>query len=152
MDGADRAGALCPGLLFTICFDSDGAHVHVLRYSGASSVFVAAWPKTSSISNESDKLMPDTYKIAIVGAASLRGKELSETLSESPFSAADFLLMDDEAALGQLESVGDEVTFIQRIEPSSFANVDFTFFAGSQEVARKHWHSAQKAGASIVDM
>jgi len=96
--------------------------------------------------------MPDTYKIAIVGAASLRGKELSETLNESPFSAADFLLMDDEAALGQLESVGDEVTFIQRIEPSSFSNVDFTFFAGSQEVARKHWHSAQKAGASIVDM
>lgn len=96
--------------------------------------------------------MPDTYKIAIVGAASLRGKELNDALTESPFSTADFLLMDDEAALGQLESVGDEVTFIQRIEPSSFSKVDFTFFAGNQEVTRKHWHSAQKAGASIVDM
>ncbi|HLH35574.1 MAG TPA: Asd/ArgC dimerization domain-containing protein [Alloacidobacterium sp.] len=91
-------------------------------------------------------------KIAIVGAASLRGKELNDALSESPFSTADFLLMDDEAALGQLESVGDEVTFIQRIEPSSFANVDFTFFAGTQEVTRKHWKSAHSAGASVVDM
>jgi aspartate-semialdehyde dehydrogenase len=91
-------------------------------------------------------------KIAIVGAASLRGKELNDALSESPFSSADFLLMDDDAALGQLESVGDEVTFIQRIEPSSFANVDYTFFAGTPEVTRKHWQSAQKAGASIVDM
>jgi aspartate-semialdehyde dehydrogenase len=96
--------------------------------------------------------MPDIYKIAIVGASSLRGKELNDALSESPFGAADFLLMDDEAALGQLESVGDEVTFIQRIEPGSFVGVDFTFFAGSQEVTSKHWHNAQKAGASIIDL
>jgi aspartate-semialdehyde dehydrogenase len=113
---------------------------------------VAACPKTSPIFNESDKLMPDTYKIAIVGAASLRGKELNDALSESAFSSADFLLMDDDTALGQLESVGDEVTFIQRIEPSSFVGVDFAFFAGSEEVTRKHWHTAQKAGASIVDL
>jgi aspartate-semialdehyde dehydrogenase len=113
---------------------------------------MAAWPTTSPGFNESDKLMPDTYKIAIVGAASLRGKELNDALSESPFGAADFLLMDDEAALGQLESVGDEVTFIQRIEPSSFANVDFVFFAGNQDVTRKHWQNAHKAGASIIDM
>lgn len=96
--------------------------------------------------------MPDTYKIAIVGAASLRGKELNDALSESVFGSANFLLMDDDAALGQLESVGDEVTFIQRIEPSSFEQVDFAFFAGSEEVTRKYWHSAQRAGASIVDM
>jgi aspartate-semialdehyde dehydrogenase len=96
--------------------------------------------------------MPDTYKIAIVGAASLRGKELNDALSESAFGSATFLLMDDEATLGQLEAVGDEVTFIQRIEPNSFAGVDFVFFAGSEEVTRKHWHSAQKAGASIVDL
>lgn len=113
---------------------------------------MAPGPKTSPIFNESNKLMPDTYKIAIVGAASLRGKELNDALSESPFGSADFLLMDDDAALGQLESVGDEVTFIQRIEPGSFANVDFTFFAGSEEVTRKHWHNAHKAGSSIIDM
>ncbi len=113
---------------------------------------MAAWPKTSSTFTEPDKLMPDTYKIAIVGASSLRGKELNDALSESPFSSADFLLMDDDAVLGQLESVGDEVTFIQRIEPGSFANVDFTFFAATPEVTRKYWHSAQKAGASIIDL
>jgi aspartate-semialdehyde dehydrogenase len=113
---------------------------------------VAAWPKTSPIFNESDKLMPDTYKIAIVGAASLRGKELNDALSESSFGSADFLLMDDDTALGQLESVGDEVTFIQRIEPNSFVGVDFVFFAGSEDVTRKHWHNAQKAGASIIDL
>jgi aspartate-semialdehyde dehydrogenase len=96
--------------------------------------------------------MADNYKIAIVGASSLRGKELNEVLAESPFSAVDFSLMDDDSQLGQLEAVGDEVTFIQRIETESFRNVDFVFFTADPEVVRKHWKAALKAGASIIDL
>lgn len=96
--------------------------------------------------------MPVTYKIAIVGAASLSGKEINDVLGESVFAASSFVLMDDEDALGQLESVADEVTFIQRIDAESFAHADFTFFTGSPEVTRKHWSSALAAGSSIVDL
>jgi aspartate-semialdehyde dehydrogenase len=94
----------------------------------------------------------ETAKIAIVGAGSLRGKELSEALNESPFGGADFQLMDDEAELGTLESVGDEVTFVQRIEPASFQRKDFVFFAGDEELTRRHWADAHGAGASVVDL
>jgi aspartate-semialdehyde dehydrogenase len=96
--------------------------------------------------------MTDTSKIAIVGAATIRGKELNEALAESAFAGANFSLMDDESQLGQLETVGDEVTFIQRIEPSAFDGIDLVFFAGSEEVTRKHWNTAHKAGASTVDL
>jgi aspartate-semialdehyde dehydrogenase len=96
--------------------------------------------------------MTDTYKIAIVGAATIRGKELNEALTESVFVSADFSLMDDESQLGQLEAVGDEVTFIQRIEPAAFEGMDFVFFAGSEDVTRRHWGAAHKAAASIVDL
>lgn len=96
--------------------------------------------------------MPATYKIAIVGAASLCGKEINEVLGESVFAASSFVLMDDEEALGQLESVADEVTFIQRIDPVSFAHVDFTFFTGAPEATLKHWNSALSAGSSILDL
>lgn len=96
--------------------------------------------------------MTEPCKIAIVGAATIRGKELNEVLSGSPFAGADFSLMDDESQLGQLEAVGDEVTFIQRIEPSAFAGADLVFFAGSQPVTLRHWKAAHKAGASIVDI
>ena len=96
--------------------------------------------------------MTDQQKIAIVGAGSLRGKELNDALADSPFAEADFLLMDDESELGSLEAVGDEVTFIQRIEPGSFKRVDFAFFAGEQPLTLKHWEAANKAGASIVDL
>ena len=96
--------------------------------------------------------MPDPYKIAIVGAASLRGKELNDVLGESAFGSAEFLLLDDDAVLGQLESIGDEVTFIQRIEPTSFERVDFAFFTGGEELTHKHWQAATRAGASIIDL
>jgi len=96
--------------------------------------------------------MTDHSKIAIVGAGSLRGRELNDALSDSPFAGADFLLMDDEAEIGSLEAVGDEVTFVQRIEPSSFNRTDFVFFAGDQPLTRKHWQSAHRAGASIIDL
>lgn len=96
--------------------------------------------------------MANPYKIAIVGASSLRGKELNEALTESPFATADFVLMDDEEQIGQLETVGDEMTFVQRIDPTEFERADFVFFADSEESTRKYWKAAQKAGASIVDM
>jgi aspartate-semialdehyde dehydrogenase len=94
----------------------------------------------------------ETAKIAIVGAGSLRGKELNEVLSDSPFAGADVQLMDDEEELGTLESVGDEVTFIQRIEPSSFERVAFVFFTGDEALTKRHWAEAHRAGASVVDL
>jgi len=96
--------------------------------------------------------MTDRYRIAIVGAASLRGKELNEALSESAFGSAQFSLMDDEPQLGQLEAVGDEVTFIQRIEPDAFTREDFVFFTGEPETTRKYWPQALAGGASLLDM
>lgn len=96
--------------------------------------------------------MTTSYRIAIVGAASIRGKQLNEALSESSFAAAEFLLMDDQQALGQLEAVGDEITFIQPITADSFEHVDFTFFSGSAELTLRHWQAAQRAGSSIVDL
>lgn len=96
--------------------------------------------------------MPSNNRIAIVGAASLRGKELNEALGESPFATADFALMDDQEAIGQLEAVGDEVTFVQQISPASFAHADFTFFCGSAELTRKYWEIAAHAGSAIIDL
>lgn len=60
--------------------------------------------------------------------------------------------MDDQQALGQLEAVGDEVTFVQQIAPGSFEHLDFTFFTGQPDVTLRHWQSALRAGASIVDL
>jgi aspartate-semialdehyde dehydrogenase len=92
------------------------------------------------------------YRVAIVGAGTLKGKEVAEVLSDRNFPAVDVKLLDDNESLGQLESVGDEVSFIQNVRAEQFENVDFTFFASDQACTRQNWKTAQKAGSAIVDL
>ena len=92
------------------------------------------------------------YRAAIVGAASLRGKEIAEMLNERKFPAADIRLLDDDESMGQLEAMGDEISFIQRVRAEQFDNVDFTFFASDEECTRKNWKDARDAGSAIIDL
>src|SRR5215472_10852814 len=92
------------------------------------------------------------YRAAIVGAASLKGKELAEMLNERKFPAADVRLLDDDESLGQLEAMGDEISFIQRVRAEQFEHVDFTFFASDQESTRRSWKDARDAGSAILDL
>lgn len=92
------------------------------------------------------------YRVAIVGAGSLKGKELGDLLPETGFPAVDIKLLDDDESLGQLEAVGDEVTFVQSVTPDSFEHVDFAFFASQADFTRKHWQMARQAGSMIVDL
>ena len=94
----------------------------------------------------------EQYRIAIVGSGSLKGKELAEVLPDSALAASELKLMDDEESLGQLEAVGEEMTFVQSVSRDNFDNVDFAFFASSPEFTRKNWTLARAAGASIVDL
>jgi aspartate-semialdehyde dehydrogenase len=92
------------------------------------------------------------YRIGIVGASSLVGKELSDELGESLLGASDFVLLDEDEAAGQITATGDEAAFIQRLDASSFEGMDFVFFASSPEVTKKYWQDARRTGASIVDL
>src|SRR5205823_8495344 len=97
--------------------------------------------KTPVISNsEADRAL---YRVAIVGAGSLKGKEVAEVIADRNFPALDVKLLDDDESLGQLESVGDEVTFIQKVAAEQFHNIDFTFFASDQASTRRSWKKAR---------
>jgi aspartate-semialdehyde dehydrogenase len=92
------------------------------------------------------------YRAAIVGAGSLKGKEVAEMLNERNFPAADIRLLDDEESMGQLEAMGDEISFIQRVRAEQFEHVDFTFFACDEECTRRNWKDARDAGSAIIDL
>ena len=92
------------------------------------------------------------YRLAIVGAGSLKGKEVAEVLGDRNFPSIDVKLLDDDEALGQLETLGDEVTFIQNVRSEQFENIDFTFFASDQDCTRKNWKTARKSGSALVDL
>jgi aspartate-semialdehyde dehydrogenase len=92
------------------------------------------------------------YRAAIVGAASLKGKEIAEMLNERNFPAVDVRLLDDDESLGQLEAMGDEISFIQSVRAEQFEHVDFTFFAADADCTRKIWKRARNSGSAIIDV
>jgi aspartate-semialdehyde dehydrogenase len=92
------------------------------------------------------------YRVAVVGAASLKGKEVAEVLEERNFPSSEVKLLDDDQSLGQLEALKDEITFIQSVRAEQFEHVDFTFFASDAESTRKNWQQVLKSGSAIVDL
>jgi aspartate-semialdehyde dehydrogenase len=105
-----------------------------------------------SASQHSVALRGGLYRAAIVGAASLKGKEIAEMLNERNFPAVDVRLLDDDESLGQLEAMGDEISFIQSVRAEQFEHVDFTFFASDADCTRKNWKRARDAGSAIIDV
>ncbi len=92
------------------------------------------------------------YRIAIVGASSLAGKELADELGESLLAASNVTLLDEEEVNGTVASVGEEAAVILPLGETSFERKDFVFFAGDPAITLKHWNAARLAGASIIDM
>jgi aspartate-semialdehyde dehydrogenase len=92
------------------------------------------------------------FRAAIVGAATLKGKEVAEMLNERNFPAIDIRLLDDDESIGQLEAAGDEINFIQSVRSEQFGRVDFTFFAADAECTRQNWKRARDAGSAIIDL
>ncbi len=92
------------------------------------------------------------FRVAIVGAGSLKGKEVKDVLTDRNFPSADVKLLDDEETLGQVEAVGDEPTFIQSVLPEHLDHVDFAFFTADEPYTAKTWKMAKDAGSDIIDL
>ena len=90
--------------------------------------------------------MTENYRIAIVGAGSLRGKELNEALGESAFAAADFVLLDDGEFAGQDRGGWRRGDGGPSGRSSLVRSADFVFFAGDEENTLKHWKAAARSG------
>jgi len=93
----------------------------------------------------------DLYRVAIVGAGTLKGREIKDALAASDFPAADVRLLDDDESLGQLDAVGDEATFIQPVARDNFDDIDVAFFASDGQFTRRNWRLARDAGATVID-
>ena len=107
---------------------------------------------SKTATSHSDLLGTNLYRVAIVGAASLKGKEVAEILKDRNFPVVDVRLLDDDESLGRLETVGDEISFIQSVRSEQFERVDFTFFASDQQSTRGNWKAARDLGNTIVDL
>jgi aspartate-semialdehyde dehydrogenase len=100
------------------------------------------------MSSSPERLM----RIAIVGASSLRGKELKQVLEDRNFPATDIVLLAESILAGTLTEAAGEPTFIRALEEDSFEGARYVFFAGSMGDAQRNWRVAQRAGAVVIDL
>ena len=92
------------------------------------------------------------YHVALVGASSLRGKEIQEVLNERRFPLSRLELLDADEVGGQLTEFGDEPAIIQPVNKERFEGIDLAFFASSPAFTEKHWQLAEANGTQIVDL
>jgi aspartate-semialdehyde dehydrogenase len=95
---------------------------------------------------------PKSNRVAIVGASSLRGREVKLVLEERNFPAGDIVLLDEPVLAGTLTEAGGEPTFIRALSESSFEDARFAFFTGSQRDTEQNWQAAQRSGATVIDL
>src|SRR6195256_470058 len=95
---------------------------------------------------------PDAVRVAIAGAASLRGKELKQLLEESNFPASEIRLFDEEIVAGTLTEAGGEPAGIETVDEDSFEHRRFAFFSGSPGFSVRHGVEARRAGATVIDL
>lgn len=94
----------------------------------------------------------NSYRVAIVGASSLRGKEIKQVLEDRNFPASDVVLLDESVMAGTLTEAAGEPTFIRALDEDSFEHANFVFFAGTAGDAERNWQAARKAGATVIDL
>lgn len=87
----------------------------------------------------------------IVGATSLRGKELV-TLLEERFPSADLKLLDEEIAAGLLIEAAGEPAIVQSVEKESFEGARIVFFAGKADFAARHASDALRDASAVIDL
>jgi len=91
-------------------------------------------------------------RIAIAGASSLLGREITELMSSSNLPAHELRLLDDAAFEGTLTEADGEPAVIHFFEPGSFEGASIVFFAGLEEFTARHWAEAERAGAAVIDL
>jgi aspartate-semialdehyde dehydrogenase len=94
----------------------------------------------------------NSSRVAVVGASSLRGKELVQVLEDRHFPSSDIVLLDTSVPPGTLTEAAGEPTFIRALDEESFEGARFAFFAGTAEDAERNWSVAQRSGATAIDL
>ena len=79
-------------------------------------------------------------RVAIVGASTLKGREIQSVLRDRKFPIKKLVLLDSDEDLGRLSEFEGEPVVSLAINDSSLEFLDVAFFASNAEQARTHAH------------
>ncbi|MEE2960965.1 MAG: aspartate-semialdehyde dehydrogenase [Myxococcota bacterium] len=95
--------------------------------------------------------MKKEFRIAIVGATGLVGREILTVLEERGFPIGELKLLASERSAGQKLDFGDRAIPVEIATPEAFKGIDIALFSAGASVARDLGPKAANAGAIVID-
>jgi aspartate-semialdehyde dehydrogenase len=92
-----------------------------------------------------------SYKVAVVGATGVVGKEMIETLEARNFPVGTLIPLASERSLGSTVEFRGETIPVQVLTKDSFIGVDFALFSAGGSVSKEFAPIAAAAGAIAID-
>lgn len=95
--------------------------------------------------------MTKEYKVAVVGATGVVGKEIIDILQERNFPVSQLLPLASERSAGStVEFNGDRVK-VEVLNENSFEGVDYALFSAGGSISKEFAPHAVKSGAVVID-
>lgn len=93
----------------------------------------------------------ERYKIAIVGAGGLVGKEILQILSERNFPVKDIRLFAQSKSIGKTLTFQDKAVPIEQTNLEKVQGSDIAFFAGGDTASKDFAYELAKRGTVVID-
>ncbi|MFC2003234.1 aspartate-semialdehyde dehydrogenase [Chloroflexota bacterium] len=91
------------------------------------------------------------YRVAIVGATGLVGREFAKVIEQRNFPATSIHLFASDRSAGKKLVVGHEEVEVKETAPESFEGIDIALFSAGAEVSRHFSPIAAQSGAVVID-
>ncbi len=91
------------------------------------------------------------YRIAIVGATGLVGRNFLKALEDSSFPLKELRLFASEKSEGKTITFQKKSYVIHKLSKNAFQNIDFAFFSAGNKVAKQYVPLAISQGAVVID-
>lgn len=95
--------------------------------------------------------MPESYRVAILGATGAVGTELLELLENRNFPLSELKLLASPRSAGRTLPFKGEQLPVEPVEESAFENVDIVLASAGGSTSKQWAHKAVAAGAVVID-
>ena len=92
-----------------------------------------------------------SYKVAVVGATGLVGREMIAVLAERGFPVSELVPLASEKSAGSTIEVGDEELVVRKADAAAFAGVHIALMSPGASASRELAPLAVEAGAVVID-
>ncbi|HZU05046.1 MAG TPA: aspartate-semialdehyde dehydrogenase [Chloroflexota bacterium] len=91
------------------------------------------------------------YRVAILGATGLVGREFLKVLAQRKFPVAELRLLASERSAGTRLEFAGELLPVEEASPAAFRGIDYALFSAGTEASRELAPAAVASGAVVID-